>query len=319
MRHRRADVPMGTTSGRDPGHPVTSFSVPVDMDRAQKAAFRRAVLAYGRTGLRCLPWRQTRDPWAILVSEVMLQQTSAARVLEPFRRFLELFPTATSCAGASPGDVQRAWAGLGYNRRARNLHRAATVVAAEHDGIVPHDLHALCALPGVGPYTARAVLAFAYETDDAVVDVNVGRVIARAVVGEPVSGARAQAVADRLVPKGQGWLWNQALMEIGAVVCGGRSPACGRCPLVRRCVWARAGCPPPDPGAARHRQSAFAGSDRQGRGRLVARLRTGPVTPRSLATACGWPDDAARARRVADSLVSEGIVCRGPGGVLRLP
>ena len=180
-------------------------------------AFRRAVLSFGRSGLRSFPWRQSRDPWAVLVSEVMLQQTSPGRVLEPYRRFLSSFPTVRACAAASPGDVLRAWTGLGYNRRARNLHRAATVMVERHDGSVPADLAALCALPGIGPYTARAVLAFAYETDDAVVDVNVARVIARAVVGDALSPAQAQAVADGLVPRGRGWLWNQSLMEIGAV------------------------------------------------------------------------------------------------------
>jgi len=280
---------------------------------------RRAVLSFGRGGLRPFPWRETRDPWAILVSEVMLQQTSPSRVLEPYDRFLRRFPTASACAAAPLGDVLRAWAGLGYNRRARNLHRAAALVVEQHDGVVPPDLRALCALPGVGPYTARAVLVFAYETDEAVVDVNVARVIARAVVGEAVSVSEAQAVADRLVPEGRGWWWNQSLMEIGAVVCGARAPACDRCRLAPTCAWTRAGRPAPDPGAPRNRQTAFEGSDRQGRGRLVSALRRGPVTPPRLAATCGWPDDADRARRVADSLVSEGLVRRGPGGVMTLP
>lgn len=292
---------------------------PVAPSGVRRAALRRAVLAFGRSGLRTLPWRETRDPWAILVSEVMLQQTSPARVLEPYRRFLRSFPTVRACAAAGPGDVLRAWAGLGYNRRARNLHRAATVMVERHGGDVPGDLAALCALPGVGPYTARAVLVFAYETDHAVVDVNVARVIARAVVGGAVSAARVQEVADGLVPRGRGWLWNQSLMEIGAVVCGARSPACDRCRLAPRCAWAAAGRPQPDPGAPRTRQSAFVGSDRQGRGRLVSALRGGPVPPRRLAAACGWPDDVLRARRVADSLVSEGLALRGRGGVVTLP
>jgi A/G-specific adenine glycosylase len=285
----------------------------------RQAALRRAVLAFGRTSLRPLPWRQTRDPWAILVSEVMLQQTSPARVTEPYRQFLTRFPTVRACAAASPGDVLRAWAGLGYNRRALNLHGAATVMVEEHGGVVPADLDALCALPGVGPYTARAVLVFAYETDHAVVDVNVARVLARAVQGHALTPAQTQEVADRLVPRGRGWLWNQSLMETGAVVCGAHAPACDRCRLAPTCAWARAGRPQPDPAAPRTRPSAFVGSDRQGRGRLVSALRAGPVSPRGLAAACGWPDDAARAQKVADSLVSEGLVRRGRGGALRLP
>jgi len=285
----------------------------------RKGALRRFVLRYGRSGLRTFPWRATRDPWAILVSEVMLQQTSPARVLEPYSAFMKRFPTVRACAAASSGDVLRAWAGLGYNRRARNLHAAATVLVDRHGGRVPAELGALRALPGVGPYTARAVLAFAYETDHAVVDVNVARVIARAVAGDGLSRAQTQAVADGLVPPGRGWLWNQTLMEIGAVVCGARVPACDRCPLAPSCAWSAAGRPAPDPAPPPVRQSPFEGSDRQGRGRLVAALRSGPVPPPRLAAACGWPDDSRRARRVADSLVADGLARRGPGGVMTLP
>lgn len=291
----------------------------VTLEDSRRAAIRRAVLRFGRSGLRSFPWRESRDPWAILVSEVMLQQTSPARALDPYRRFLERYPTVGSCAAASPGEVLQSWAGLGYNRRARNLHRAATVVVEQYDGVIPADLDILRSLPGIGPYTARAVLVFAFETDEAVVDVNVARVIARALVGDAVSLSQIQAVADTLVPRGRGWLWNQSLMEIGAVACGVRAPACHQCPLAPHCVWTQAGRPPPDPGASRNHQSVFAGSDRQGRGRLVSALRVGPVTPRRLAQACGWPDDADRARRVADSLVSEGLARRGRGGVVMLP
>jgi len=249
----------------------------------------------------------------------MLQQTSAARVLEPYGRFLARFPTVDACARATSGDVLRAWAGLGYNRRAHNLHRAATVMVEGHGATVPADLAALRALPGVGPYTARAVLAFAFETDHAVVDVNVARVLHRAVAGTPLTPPQAQRLADGLVPRRRGWLWNQSLMEIGALVCVAGTPACDRCPLAPSCAWAGAGRPEPDPAAPRSRQSTFAGSDRQGRGRLVSALRAGPVPPRRLAATCGWPDDAGRARRVADALVSEGLVRRRPGGVLTLP
>jgi A/G-specific adenine glycosylase len=248
----------------------------------------------------------------------MLQQTSPGRVLEPYDRFLRRFPTVRSCADAPLGDVIRAWSGLGYNRRALNLHGAALSMVDAHAGHVPPELGALRSLPGIGPYTARAVLTFAYETDDAVVDVNVARVIARCIVGARVSPAQAQAVADGLVPRGRGWLWNQSLMEIGALFCRA-TPACQRCPLASRCAWARAGRPQPDPAAGPIRQSAFVGSDRQGRGRLIAALRTGPVAPRALAATCGWPNDPGRARRVADGLVSEGIVRRGAGGVMMLP
>ncbi len=282
-------------------------------------ALRRAILDFGRHGLRPLPWRATRDPWSVLVSETMLQQTQAARVVEPYRRFLARFPTAAACAGATAGDVLRAWHGLGYNRRALNLHRAATVLLERHGGTVPADLAALQALPGVGPYTARAVLAFAFEVRVGVVDGNVGRVLGRAVAGRRLNAGEAQALADALVPARQAWLWNQSLMEVGATRCHSRVPDCGRCPLAARCAWHRAGHPSPDPGASSARQAPFPGSDRQGRGRLVAALRRGPVEPAELARVAGWPEDPRRAVAVAGALVAEGLACRRPDGTLVLP
>jgi A/G-specific adenine glycosylase len=277
------------------------------------------VLSFGEGGLRPFPWRATRDPWAVLVSEVMLQQTSPGRVLDAYARFLGRFPTVRHCAAAPPGEVLRAWAGLGYNRRALNLHRAAVAVVQRHGGAVPDDLPALRSLPGIGPYTARAVLAFAHERDHAVVDVNVARVLCRAVAGRALTPRQAQAVADGVLAPGRAWLWNQSLMELGAVVCSARAPTCGRCPLARRCAWVRAGRPGPDPAGGRPTPEAFEGSDRQGRGRLVSALRLGPVTTRGLAAACGWPEDPDRARRTASALVAEGLARRSPGGVMTLP
>ena len=293
---------------------------------ARRRGLHAAVLAHA-PGLRDLPWRATRDPWAVLVSEVMLQQTQAGRVVGPFCRFVTRFPTPAACAAATLGEVVQAWAGLGYNRRAAQLHRAARLVVRDHGGVVPADLDALVALPGIGPYTARAVLAFAYERDHGVIDTNVRRVLARAVAGAPVGGGGEQVLADALVPAGRAWAWNQTLMEIGALVCGARVPACDACPLARRCTWRRdrrravaaGACPPPDPANPVPRQSRFEGSDRQGRGRLVAALRRGPVPPTSLPAACGWPEDAPRAGRIAARLVAEGLARRRRGGVLVLP
>ncbi len=277
------------------------------------------MLGVGRSGLRPFPWRETRDPWAVLVSEVMLQQTQAQRVVAPYGRFLDRFPTVTACAEAGLGPVLEAWAGLGYNRRARHLHEAALAVVARHGGTVPADLAALRALPGIGAYTARAVLVFAFERHEAVVDVNVARVLARAVAGAPLTPGAAQTLADALVPPGRAWVWNQALMEIGAEACRARVPACDRCPLARTCVWRNAPAGGPDPAPAPARQSRFEGSDRQGRGRLVDALRSGPVPPRRLRSVCGWPEDPERARRVADGLVAEGLARRARGNVLVLP
>ena len=269
------------------------------------------VLDWAATTGRDLPWRWTRDPWAVLVSELMLQQTQVPRVATRYGPFLDRFPTPAACAAATAGDVVRAWAGLGFNRRAVNLHRAAVAMVDRHHGAVPGDLAGLVALPGVGPYTARAVLAFAYEADVGVVEVNSARVLARAVAGRRLGAGEAQRLADGLVPPGQGWAWNQAMLDLGALNCLKRSPACTACPARAACAWAGAGWPEPDPAdgtaGGGGRQSRFAGSDRQGRGRLVHALRQGPVPLAGVAAAAGWPGQAGRARAVALGLVADGL------------
>lgn len=237
-----------------------------------------AVLAWGVPQLRDLPWRAQRDPWAILVAEVMLQQTQAARVVPKWQAFLDSFPTPACCADASLAEVLRLWQGLGYPRRARNLHLTAALVGERHDGALPDDLDALLALPGIGPYTARAVLAFAFERDVAVVDTNIARVLARSV-GDRLTPKRAQSIADAAVPVGDGWIWNQVLMDLGATVCR-PTPRCGDCPLAASCRWHLGGHPEPDPAVGSAgvstRQAPFEGSDRQARGRVLAALHSGP-------------------------------------------
>jgi A/G-specific adenine glycosylase len=275
-------------------------------------------MAWAEVAGRDLPWRRTRDPWAVLVSELMLQQTQVPRVVPRYHDFLSRFPTATAAASAPVAEVVRAWAGLGYNRRAVNLHRAAVAVVDRHGGVVPGSLAELVALPGVGPYTARAVLAFAYEVDVGVVEVNTARVLARAVAGRTLALAEAQALADAVVPPGRGWAWNQAMVDLGATVCTRAAPSCDGCPLRACCAWLVAGRSAPDPAGAAVRQSRFAGSDRQGRGRLVAALRAGPVTVADVAAAAGWPDEPERAARVAADLVADGLAVR-TGDALRLP
>ncbi len=286
-------------------------------------ALRRTCATWAARERRDLPWRVTRDPWGVLVSELMLQQTQVARVVDRWPQFLGQFPTPAVCAAAPVGEVIAAWAGLGYNRRAVNLHRCAVAVVAEHDGALPSDIDALLRLPGIGPYTARAVAVFAFEADVGVLDTNVGRVLAR-LAGRPLAPAEAQVAADALVPRGKGWAWNQGMLDLGAMVCTARSPRCDTCPIARSCAWHRAGNPDPDPArgsaAVAGGQSRFAGSDRQGRGRLVAALASGAVvTPDGLATVMGWPDDPDRARRVADGVVRDGLAVARPDGSLTLP
>jgi A/G-specific adenine glycosylase len=237
-----------------------------------------AVLAWGVAQLRDLPWRAERDPWTILVAEVMLQQTQAERVIPKWRAFLEAYPDPTACAAAPLADVLRLWQGLGYPRRARNLRHAAELIVDSHGGLLPADLDALLALPGIGPYTARAVLAFSFELDVAVVDTNIARVLAR-TEGERLTPRRAQQIADDVVPAGHGWIWNQVIMDLGATVCR-PSPRCDICPIAASCTWHVTGHPDPDPaiGSAgvSTRQAPFAGSDRQARGRVLAALHDGP-------------------------------------------
>ncbi|MFK7918035.1 MAG: A/G-specific adenine glycosylase [Ilumatobacter sp.] len=236
-----------------------------------------SVLAWGVPLMRDLPWRHDRDPWRILVAEVMLQQTQSARVIPKWNDFLEAFPTPVSCAEASLGDVLRLWQGLGYPRRARNLRAAAAAVVSNHDGALPDQLDKLLALPGIGPYTARAVLAFAFERDVAVVDTNIARILAR-TSGERLTPKRAQSAADDLVPAGDGWTWNQVIMDLGATVCR-PTPQCHECPIARHCAWQRSGRGHPDPAVGSAgvstKQARFDGSDRQARGKVLAALGIG--------------------------------------------
>lgn len=267
------------------------------------------VLAWGVPRMRDLPWRRERDPWRILVAEVMLQQTRVDRVVPKWNAFLDAFPTPADCAAAPLGDVLRLWQGLGYPRRAKNLHATACVVTAEFDGRLPDTLDELLALPGIGPYTARAVLAFAYERDAAVVDTNIARILAR-TTGERLTPTRAQTLADSLVPQGDGWTWNQVIMDLGAMVCRPR-PACEECPLATSCAWNVANRPDPDPAVGSAgvsvKQARFEGSDRQRRGLVMAALGEGsrPASDFRAAIVAGLIYDGLVERR-GDRLVLPG-------------
>jgi A/G-specific adenine glycosylase len=270
-------------------------------------SFTGDVLAWGVPRLRDLPWRHTRDPWAVLVSEVMLQQTQVARVIPRWHAFLERFPSPEACAAAPLGEVLREWQGLGYPRRARNLHTAAGRVVDL--GGFPSDLDGLLALPGVGPYTARALMAFAFELDAAVVDTNIARVYAR-MVGERLRPKRVQMLADTACPVGDAWVWNQCLMDLGAVVCRPRQPACGECPVRSTCAWGGdANTPDPAVGSSgvSSPQARFEGSDRQARGRLLKALGAGPVERDRVAAI--MQRDRATADRLVTSLIDDGL-CR---------
>ena len=271
-----------------------------------------AVLSWGLPRLRDFPWRNTRDPWAVLVSEVMLQQTQASRVVPKWQVFLDRFPTPESCAEAPLGDVLRCWQGLGYPRRARALHEAARAIVQL--GGFPSAVEGLLALPGVGAFTARAVLAFAFELDAAVVDTNIARVLAR-FSGQRLTTRQVQAAADGALPLGEAWAWNQCLMDLGATVCR-PVPACGECPLAEDCRWHGTGPDPADGSAGVSRgQSRFEGSERQARGKLLRALTTGPSLTRSSAVVLM---QHAAAERLIDALCAEGLLV-ADGDRLRLP
>ncbi len=216
----------------------------IEPERARR--FSRALRSWFATNGRALPWRETRDPYRVLVSEAMLQQTQVARVIGYYERFLDRFPTIHHLADASPRRVRESWEGLGYYARARNLHALARAVA--DNGGLPADPLQLRRLPGVGPYTAGAVASFAFERRAALVDTNVARVLRRAFAPRAdirTSGGqrRLWAIAERILPRtGRAtWTHNQALMELGALVCTARVARCGECPVRRHCATAEAG------------------------------------------------------------------------------
>jgi A/G-specific adenine glycosylase len=272
---------------------------------------------------RDLPWRDpSASPWAVLVSEFMLQQTPVARVLPVYEQWLERWPTPADLAAASTGDAVRAWGRLGYPRRALRLHAAATAIVAEHHGEVPSSYEDLIALPGVGDYTAAAVASFAFRRRHVVLDTNVRRVLARTVSGVEFA-ARSVTRAERdlaatLLPDDAptAAAWAVATMELGATVCVAAQPRCALCPVTALCAWRRAGYPAYD-GPARVGQT-YDGTDRQCRGRLLAVLRDtdGPVHRSRLDEA--WPLDEQRERCLA-WLVDDGLVARVADDVYALP
>jgi A/G-specific adenine glycosylase len=212
------------------------------VDPVALAVFQRRLLAWFRRNGRDLPWRRTRDPYKILVSEVMLQQTQVDRVRDYYGRFLREYPTVRDLAAAHPSRVRESWDGLGYYARARNLHATARAVTERHGGRFPRDLEEMMTLPGVGRYTAGAVASFAHGEAAPVLDTNVRRVLGRIFVRrKPTSPARLDrrlwALAAAVIPRGRAWEFNQSLMDFGAAVCTARNPKCRRCPMQAICAF----------------------------------------------------------------------------------
>jgi A/G-specific adenine glycosylase len=277
----------------------------------------RPVLDWYAEHARTLPWRDPgASPWSVLVSELMLQQTPVSRVLPVHAQWMERWPTAADLAAEPAGEAVRAWGRLGYPRRALRLHAAATVIVERHDGEVPAAYDELLALPGVGDYTAAAVASFAFGRRHVVLDTNVRRVFARACGGVEFPGSsvtraeRDRATAALPDDDETAATWAVAVMELGALVCTAVKPRCGDCPLADQCAWLAAGRPVYD-GPPRKTQ-AWAGTDRQCRGRLMAVLREsdGPVHHSRLDAVWGDPEQR---RRCLRSLVADALVRRLPG------
>jgi A/G-specific adenine glycosylase len=253
-------------------------AAPLEADAAVPHALRDAILAWYDVNGRALAFRTTRDPYAVLVSELMAQQTQAERAAEAWTRWMSRFPTVAALAEAPVADVIRAWAGLGYNRRAINLHRAAKAIVADHEGRVPATVEGLMLLPGVGPYTARAVAAIAFGLPVGAVDTNVRRVLGRVAAGsaDALPAAQMQALADAVVPVERPGDWTHALMDVGATLCRPRSPLCPACPASAWCGYAAGQRPSSSAtarAAARVPEPAFPATSRWLRGRIVARAR----------------------------------------------
>ncbi|PBC79088.1 A/G-specific DNA-adenine glycosylase [Streptomyces sp. TLI_235] len=281
------------------------------------------VIGWYEANARDLPWRApTATPWAVMVSEFMLQQTPVKRVLPSWAAWMERWPTPADLAADAPGEAVRMWGRLGYPRRALRLHGAAVAITEQHGGQVPEDHTALLALPGVGEYTAAAVASFAFRQRHVVLDTNVRRVFARAVTGVEYP-AQATTAAERRTAAAylpdaaeRAATWAVAVMELGALICTARGPECEGCPLFADCAWQRAGRPPYE-GPTRRGQT-YEGTDRQVRGKLLAVLReaNGEVPQARLDAV--WPDAVQRARAL-DGLVSDGLVEPVAQGVYRLP
>jgi A/G-specific adenine glycosylase len=230
----------------------------------------RALIDWYERHQRSLPWRATRDPYAVLVSELMLQQTQVDRVVPYFERFMAQFPSFEALAAASRADVIRLWSGLGYNRRAVHLHEAARLVVDRHSGRLPSDRESLEALPGIGPYTAGAVLSMAFGQNEAAPDTNVRRVIGRYALSDAEGGQSIDAMVASLVPASRAGDWNQGLMDLGSSVCLARKPRCLLCPLQPGCK--SAGHVGPRVRKQRRPSDEYPGSSRFYRGRLLAAL-----------------------------------------------
>lgn len=281
-------------------------------DKARERAAMLVVARWFRRSARPLPWRKPgTTPWGVLLSEFMAQQTPVARVAPMWTDWIERWPSAEALADSSPADVVRSWGRLGYPRRALNLHAAATRIRDDFGGVVPSNVDDLESLPGVGSYTSRAVASFAFGQRVPVVDTNIRRVLARAVLGvaepEPPRTRIDLDLMESVLPNPpkDSVAVNAGVMELGAVFCTARTPNCGECPIAEHCAWALAGFPA-NAGRTRTPQAKYEGSVRQARGAILALAREhSHITPAQIAAAV--PDPAKRDRAL-EGLLTDGLL-----------
>jgi A/G-specific adenine glycosylase len=305
-----------------PGETIGYMATATSPVLSPGSPYAATILSWYAVNARDLPWRRPgTSAWAVLVSEIMLQQTPVARVLAAHAAWMTRWPTPAALAAATPADAVRQWDRLGYPRRAVRLHAIAQALVSQHGGKVPADAEVLLTLPGIGPYTAAAVASFAFAQRHAVLDTNVRRVLARLITGmaapPPATSAAERRLAESLLPAEPAVAarWAVAVMELGALVCTAARPSCTSCPVARQCAWRQAGSPA---APARRAGPGYAGTDRQCRGRLLAVLRAaaGPVPAAALDAA--WHDSGQRARALA-ALVTDGLVAAGADGSFALP
>jgi A/G-specific adenine glycosylase len=280
-------------------------------------SLHQPVLAWYKESKRDLPWRHS-DPWGVLVSEIMLQQTPVARVLPIYIQWMKRWPSAASLATATPAEVITAWGRLGYPRRALRLHECAKVITGPYQGVVPRTEKELRELPGIGEYTSAAIVAFAFNGRSLVLDINIRRLFSRVIDGVEVPSAaptKSERIArEKLIPVRDPHIWAAATMELGALICTAKKPQCGQCPLAKQCTWRSLDYPLSD---QPKRRQTWHGTDRQCRGVIVQALRENSVLQKKEIMLL-W-DVPSQVEKALLTLLEDGLVVSMRGQRFSLP